>query len=152
MDLKREKPALGDIEDRRGKSPSGGKSDSRVFRPIQREEKRKKAEKSYRERMVEEIGRSSKSSEEFNKRVSEFEKNLKRSKDEADESANDAAKAWQENLGKNDSADMKKALKDISDTTKKFRDKKFKSPTGYADGGIVRGFGKARGAKPIKVR
>ena len=152
MDLKKEKPALEDVEDKRGSNSPSVANKSRSFRPVERAEKRKKAEQNYRDRMIREIGRTSKSPSEYNKRVSEFEKNVKQAKDEADQSADDATRAWEENFSGKKSPEMEEALKDISGVTKKFDDKKIKKAASYASGGVVRGFGKARGAKPIKIR
>lgn len=150
MDIKREKPEYDDIEDRRGK-PVSKRPAKKDLSHAQKIERKERADQKYRDTVIKEIGRKSKNSDEFNKRVSEFEKNLSQYKKDSEESDRDAVRAWSEGFGKNESPKMKAALKDISDTTKRFGNKKFRNPESYAHGGVVRGFGKARGAKPVKV-
>lgn len=141
--------ASSDIEDRRDKSP-----------PSKAKNKRSWAEKiqnfddltqSAKDRMIAKIAKESKTSAEFNAKVSELENKMKRGRDEADESASDAVRAWESASNGDKSPEMKKALEDISGVTKKFSSKKFRNAEGYAKGGLVRGFGKARGAKKAKV-
>lgn len=152
MDLKREKPELEDIEDRRGRKLPPGVEVKRSFKYAERAEKRAKAQRESREKMIKEIAKSSKDSDEYNRRVSEFEQKLRRNKEEMDQSASDATKAWEEGMSGQKSPEMEKALKEISNTTKSFDKKKIKTPPALASGGTVRGFGRARGAKPVNIR
>ena len=150
MDPKREKPTK-DIEDRRGDKPP-------AFRPPK---ERSWAEaitefddqqQRVKDRMIKNIGENSKTPEEFNAKVRELERKMRQGRDEADESSNDAVKAWEASHNGKKSPEMAKALKDISNVTAKFDKKKFKNYEGYASGGVVRGYGKARGGRACKVR
>lgn len=156
MKMKGVEPST-DIEDRTDDpQPQGPIEKDRAGKVISDREDRRR--KKFRDTMRAEFGRTSKNGGEYGAKSAELESRLRRVDEEASEADSDAIKAWNENL-KKPSKKMKRALKDISDTTKAFDEKKFRSappkptlkPDGYARGGMVRGFGKARGAKPIKV-
>lgn len=151
MDLSKEKAALADIQVKKKRSlppkVMAERSQAEAIQDFDNEKQRA------RESVLRRIAKESKNSKEYNDKVSNYEKKLKQSWDEVNEASDDSVKAWQKNIN-NPSASMKKDLEDISAVTRGFSSKKIKKSedyNGYASGGIVRGFGKARGAKKIKV-
>jgi len=158
MNLKGVKPSA-DVEDRRGDpQPQGPIERQMAGKAISDREERRK--KKFSDNMRAELGKRSKNGGEYGARTAEFDKNVRKVESEAAESDADAVRAW-EDANNRPSKKLKRAMKEISGVTKGFDNKKFRSatpppkpklkPEGYAGGGAVRGFGKARGAKPIKV-
>lgn len=102
----------------------------------------------YRENFSSSSQKKSKNAGDYNARMKKYDKAVGKFDEENFQSANDATRAWEKQMNK-PSAELKKSLKRISDTSKAAMKKT--KPLRKAAGGLVKGAGSARGVKSYKV-